>query len=345
MHYIETKEQSHEFLRLALPLMSKQMAAAHPISYAVWYEYVSGMNAALKRDLDARQLAGQLLNDAQTVELFRKHVADVDEGALNRLQLELHRLLSEVAQSAKDSHQQTADYGATLDEFSQALSTRRQERPDDPLQQTLRLVAQQTFQIKATIATLQQEFYRSRSEVEQLRRELEHMREEVHTDVLSGLLNRKGFDETLHELLNQANEEQLSLCLVLLDIDDFKRVNDNYGHLFGDRVIRAVGQVLKTNTKGRDVAARYGGEEFALLLPQTPVAGARALAEEIRGVIEKASIHRQDSAQTVGKITLSAGVSLYHLGEPADNFICRADEALYASKKQGKNRVTVGEPA
>jgi diguanylate cyclase len=148
MRYRETKEQSNEYLRLAVPLMSKQAAAAHPISYAVWYEYVSCMNPALKRELDARQDAGQLLNDAETLELFRKYVADVDEATLNRLQVELHRLLSEVAQSAMGSHQQTADYGVTLDRFSQALSIRRQEEPEGPLRQALMLVAEHTLKIR-----------------------------------------------------------------------------------------------------------------------------------------------------------------------------------------------------
>jgi diguanylate cyclase len=343
MRYQETKEQSLEYLRLALPLMTKQLAAAHPISYAVWYEYVSGINASLKRDVDARQQAGHSLSEATTAELFRKHVADVDEATLNRLQLELHRLLSETAESVRHSHQHAADYGVTLEQFSQALLTRREQNPDDPLQQTLSLVVQHTVQIKSTIAELQQALHSSRGEVDQLRSELERMREEVHTDALSGLLNRRFFDQSLRTLLDVANAEHSSLCLVLVDIDSFKRINDTYGHLFGDRVIRVVAQVLKANTKGRDLAVRYGGEEFALLLPQTPIAGAQALAHQIRTTIEKASIRRQDTDQPVGSVTVSAGISLYQFGEAADAFIRRADQALYASKNRGKNCVTLGE--
>ena len=343
IRYQETKEQSLEYLRLALPLMTKQAAGTHPISYAVWYEYVSGANAPLKREIDARQQAGHPLSDATTVELFRRHVADVDEATLNRLQLELQRLLSETAESARHSQQGAADYGVTLDQFSQALSTRGERDPNDPLEQTLSLVTQHTVQIKATIAELQDALHGSRSEIEQLRTELDRLREDVHTDALSGLLNRRAFDQTLQALVDLAKAEESPLCLVMIDIDGFKSINDTYGHLFGDRVIRAVAQVLKASIKGRDVAVRYGGEEFALLLPQTPVAGARALAEHIRATIEKARIRRQASEQSVGNVTVSAGISLYRIGESAEVFIARADQALYVSKSRGKNCVTVGE--
>jgi diguanylate cyclase len=343
MRYQDTKEQSLEYLRLALPLMTKQLTPSHPISYAIWYEYVSGQNAQLKQDIDARQQSGQLLNDTITVQLFRKHVADVDEATLTRLQFELHRLLSETAECARHSQQDAADYGVTLNQFSQALSAQGERDPGDPLQQTLSLVTQHTVQIRTTIAQLHQALHGSRSEVEALRAELERLHEHVHADALSGLLNRRAFDETLVALLNSANTERSALCLVMFDVDDFKKINDTYGHLFGDRVIRAVAQVLRANTKGRDVAARYGGEEFALLLPQTPITGALGLAQHIRSTVEKASIRRQGSEQAVGRVTVSAGISLYQFGEPAEAFIFRADQALYVSKSGGKNRVTMDE--
>jgi diguanylate cyclase len=344
MRYHDTKERSHEYLRLAIPLMSRQAAPAHPISYAVWYEYVSGINAALKRDIDVLQSAAHVLSDAQTLELFRKHIADVDETTLNRLQLELHRLLSEVAKSAMDSQQHAADYGATLHDFSAALSLRRTGDGNDPLQQTLLQVLHDTVAIQTTVATLRQTVEQGRSEVEQLRKELERVRDEMHSDGLSGLLNRKGFDEALHAMLSSANVERSSLCLVMLDIDSFKGINDSYGHLFGDRVIRTVAQVLRSSSKRRDVAARYGGEEFALLLPQTPMAGARTLAEQIRSIIAKSSIRRLDTEHSVGSITVSAGVSGYRFGESADAFIGRADSALYAAKRDGRNRVALEAP-
>jgi len=162
-------------------------------------------------------------------------------------------------------------------------------------------------------------------------------------DGLTGLPNRVFFNEVFNKALSHAKRRNKILAILIVDLVSFKKINAAYGHLFGDRVIRAVAQVLRANTKGRDVAARYGGEEFALLLPQTPITGALGLAQHIRSTVEKASIRRQGSEQAVGRVTVSAGISLYQFGEPAEAFISRADQALYVSKSGGKNSVTMDE--
>jgi diguanylate cyclase len=126
----------------------------------------------------------------------------------------------------------------------------------------------------------------------------------------------------------------------MCDIDHFKKINDNYGHLFGDKVIRAVAQVLTDNVKGRDTAARYGGEEFIVLLPNTPLEGARALAEKIRSTIEGGRIKKGGGEETA-KVTISLGVSRYAPGESSASFIERADKALYVSKQSGRNQVSL----
>ena len=127
----------------------------------------------------------------------------------------------------------------------------------------------------------------------------------------------------------------------MIDIDHFKRVNDSYGHPFGDQVIRAVGQVLSQLTQRKDVAARYGGEEFALLLPDTAADGARDVAERLRSAIARGHIKRGNGGEPVGNITISAGVAQFVRGEDPMSLIARADRALYVSKQSGRNRVTV----
>jgi diguanylate cyclase len=106
-------------------------------------------------------------------------------------------------------------------------------------------------------------------------------------------------------------------------------------------VIRFVAQILEQNIKGRDTAARYGGEEFTLLLPQTPGAGAQSVAEAVRKAISKAKLVRADDKKPLGQITISAGVATYRAGEDALDLIGRADKALYRSKSDGRNRVSV----
>jgi diguanylate cyclase len=132
-------------------------------------------------------------------------------------------------------------------------------------------------------------------------------------------------------------------CLVLIDIDHFKQINDSFGHLFGDAVIRTIGHLIKSTIKGQDIAGRYGGDEFALLLPDTPLAGGRVVADRLRFAFSQSRIRRLNSEEAVGNITISAGVASYRSGEDQKELIARADTALYASKAQGRNRVTANE--
>jgi diguanylate cyclase len=127
--------------------------------------------------------------------------------------------------------------------------------------------------------------------------------------------------------------------LLMLDIDHFKKVNDTFGHLFGDKVIKAVAMVLKKNTKGKDLAARFGGEEFIVLLPDTGIEGARVVAENIRQTIEGASIINPNNKQIVSKVTISIGMTEMLEEDDFEMMVVRADKALYAAKENGRNQV------
>ena len=183
----------------------------------------------------------------------------------------------------------------------------------------------------------------STEEIEELRRELMRVREEALLDSLTGLLNRRAFDERITTMVADAVEKGEDFSLIMADIDHFKRINDGYGPLFGDRVIRAVGEALKAGVKGRDSVARYGGEEFAILLPTTGLKGAWAVAEGVRRLVAASRIRRMNNDEVVGNITLSAGVATHRDGEPIASLIERADAALYRAKGSGRNRVESAE--
>ncbi|MFN3883465.1 MAG: GGDEF domain-containing protein [Rhodocyclaceae bacterium] len=160
-------------------------------------------------------------------------------------------------------------------------------------------------------------------------------------DGLTGLTNRRGFDAKLAACLDEASDEVIGPSLLMIDIDHFKRINDSYGHLFGDKVIRSIATILRDNVKGRDVAARYGGEEFVVLLRDTPLAGAETLAEKIRRLVERSRIKRIGSDEVLSTLTVSLGIACRLPGESGEALIARADAALYRSKQNGRNRVTV----
>jgi diguanylate cyclase len=194
--------------------------------------------------------------------------------------------------------------------------------------------------MKASVDEIQRDFAVKSAEMEQLREELEHARQMASIDALTGLVNRGAFFDALEEKIECIESvEDTPLCMVMFDIDHFKRVNDNFGHLVGDKVIRFVAKTLQQSIKGLDTAARYGGEEFALLLPETAAKGAVTLCNRIRERISETNLVRTGTRIPLGQITVSAGVAEYRPGEDMMELVRRADEALYQSKRQGRNQV------
>ena len=153
------------------------------------------------------------------------------------------------------------------------------------------------------------------------------------TDPLTGLLNRRYIEERLVEEINRSDRSGEPVTLLMLDVDEFKSYNDRYGHPAGDEALEMIGQILRENLRGADVAARYGGEEFSVLLPETNLEEAQTIAERIRR-------HVEDTKFPKRKVTVSIGIAT--LGGTLDDkerLIKAADDALYAAKRAGRNNI------
>ncbi len=342
MEYSDSIEKSAEYLRMALPLMSRQAAGLHPVSYAVWYEYVAGRNPTLRARIDDVLQGGAVLDDGATHELFRKHIAELDHDLAKRVSEGFQRVMAEMSDSASQAGAHARQFGTVLDQWSEGLTDPSSAAMLGLGMESLR---DQTRDMQGAVSVLKTRLDESRREIEQLRQEVAKAREDALADSLTGLLNRRAFDMALKETLDGREAGEAGPSLLMVDIDHFKRVNDNYGHLFGDKVIRAVAHILKDNVKGKDVAARYGGEEFVILLPDTPLGGANFVAEKIRTTVEKCRIKRSDNKEVVANVTVSLGVACFSGKEPGSDFVARADAALYESKNNGRNRVTVSSVA
>lgn len=341
MRYKDSSSQSAEYLRLAIPLISKHALAANPISYAVCYEYVSGSNPPLIQDVDALLQKEQTLSDAQIETLYVKHVSECNEATMRRLQQDMRELLTNLVDLTTQTGKEALMFDSSLEQYGNQLNA--DNLTVDTLQGIVDGLLTDTRSMRNSISSMQNRLTQSTNEVDALRIELKKARAEALTDALTGLVNRKGFFNALEEMASKQDNSNCH-CLLMIDIDHFKRINDSYGHLLGDRVIQFVGNTLKKRVKGKDTAARYGGEEFAILLQETTLAGACTVAEDIRSVVEKGRILRLDNKELIGNVTISVGVAQYRSDEPFDDLIRRADQALYSSKSQGRNRVTAEDP-
>ena len=171
--------------------------------------------------------------------------------------------------------------------------------------------------------------------IERLRQDLAQTRDDAARDALTGLANRRGFDAALRLV----SEQPADMCLLILDIDHFKRFNDTHGHPLGDAVLRMVARVISDEIRTCDIAARHGGEEFAVILPGASLTVGSAIAEEIRRVLEHRGIHDRGTGKQFTSVTCSVGVARYRSGEPVEALVERCDQALYRAKHGGRNRV------
>lgn len=169
----------------------------------------------------------------------------------------------------------------------------------------------------------------------QLSNNLSIFKEKSRIDGLTSIFNRTTFMELLLDEIKRSQILEYPLVLLILDIDDFKKVNDTYGHLTGDNILQSMGTLLKHSLRRSDIVARYGGEEFAVLIPHAPMSEAAQVAEKIR--LGLADMVVPDAP----RITVSIGCTAYSPNESPETFFKRADDALYAAKKSGKNRVCV----
>jgi len=337
MRYEQDRTASGEILRLLIQKMAAHPAAFNPLSYTVWYEYITGINSALSAELTTLLDSGSTLDDKAIEKLYTKHVSEFNTDAQ---QESLQLLLGKIAGFTEETDRQALKFGDSLQAYGNTL---KQNLDAPKLGALINDMAGDTNKMRGSMQSLQSELESSKQQVEKLRKELQSARGEALSDPLTGILNRRGFEGAAKLTFDDETALAKGVCLLMVDIDHFKKVNDTYGHLFGDKIIRAIAETLKSKIRGQDSVARLGGEEFAVLLTETNVAGARIVAESVRQSIEKGKIRRNDTREQISGITISIGVSTYSSGKSIVDLIDQADKALYVSKGSGRNKTTVFE--
>jgi diguanylate cyclase len=252
----------------------------------------------------------------------------------------LNRELSTVSEAIAQAQLSQAAYGQTLAGASAHLV--EGSAPGD-LMGVVAELSQATQLVQKENATLEKRLETSTLEVARLREHLELVRRDAMTDALTNLANRKAFDEELLRACDEAEKKRQPMTLAVLDIDHFKRFNDTWGHQTGDQVLRYVASVIGRVSRTPRVAARYGGEEFAIIFPGESAAIVEIALNNIREEVGTRALRRRSTNDELGAVTLSAGLAQRRPGESGSSLLDRADEALYVSKRGGRNRVTNSE--
>lgn len=266
-----------------------------------------------------------------------KHsLADAKTTVKNMMMTFIDRL-STIATSTGDFHEKIGGYSEKISrannigELNSIL--------DDVLRET-RIVQTEALRSRDKMLSARQEVQDAELRIHSLEAQLQHLSELVREDQLTGSLNRRGLDDVFERETARSDRRGTPLCAALLDLDDFKRLNDTHGHLAGDAALKHLVHIVKDTLRSMDVIARFGGEEFLILLPETTVEAAVATMTRLQRELTKHFfLHENEKVL----ITFSAGVALRKPNETQESLVERADKAMYVAKKTGKNRVVSAE--
>jgi len=331
-------DRARHFAEQALAAMTSRGIAPTPHNSSVWYAHISVAQPDLSRAIDILDSNRIEFTPERNLDLYEKLLGASKEAeqireAGDRISAAAGAVLA-VLQKAGAG---TQKYGEVLGQATERIEAEPIDA--DRLQIVVEAILDETRRMVAQNQEIVGRLAQSSQEIEGLHKQIESARRETMIDALTGVGNRRMFDMRLRECLQRTLEEGGDLCLLMADIDHFKKFNDTFGHQLGDLVLRLVAKALTEGVKGRDVVCRYGGEEFGILLPRTRLEDAVKLADDLRASIGARRIIRRGEARDLGHVTLSMGVSRYHPGEPSAHFVQRADAALYAAKRRGRNRV------
>ena len=264
-----------------------------------------------------------------------KHsLSDVKLTVKNMMMTFIDRLGS-VAATTGDFHEKIGGYS---EQISQATNIAELNSVLDNVLRETRAVQAEALKSRDRMVAARQEMNDAEQRIHALEEQLRHMSELVREDQLTGSLNRRGLDDVFERETARADRRGTPLCVAVLDLDDFKRLNDTYGHMAGDGALKHLVQIVKSTLRSMDVIARFGGEEFLILLPETTVeAAAQTMTRLQRELTRHFFMHENEKIL----ITFSAGVALRLPNEDQEALMHRADQAMYQAKQAGKNRVVV----
>lgn len=309
-----------------------------PKTYEVWFTYACGNNPLISSRIDA------LIGDGKSVgtyDIAQIHSECLSADAKKRDQLNLAN--SKLDKEMDDILALIQSHVTSSKSYSGSLAARAQGLSDDAspamIRHTIEMLLEENKAMRSETSKLTSSLEQSKAQIQELRANLAKSRENEMRDPLTNIANRRRFEICLAEEVERSRASKTALCLVYADLDYFKRVNDGFGHLIGDEVLKYFAGLLAKNLRKTDLPARYGGEEFAIIMPETTVDEAMQIMETIRQKLQQTKLVVTENSQSIGTITASFGIAAFNDSDDIAQLMKRADINLYAAKNDGRNRV------
>jgi diguanylate cyclase len=322
----------------AMALMSRLKIAQTPANYSIWFNYCQGTSPDLKRAIDTL-FENESQFDASTSAALISNFGNGDTAVA--VSSDVTKRLGSLMEDAQgflqiaiaDNRKQILAMGEAASEASAGA---------DPGELIDGLVAELSKSVSRA-SKLEKNFVEATQELTQIKVSLDQAEKLARTDALTGLPNRYAFEDFFRSAQTAAVENRRPLSVLLIDVDHFKRFNDDFGHGVGDQVLRLIAKVLQEQVRDQDLPARYGGEELIAVFPNSDLKACTAVGESIRRLISERKITRRSNGEVLPGITVSVGVAQLKPGESMTDVIERCDKALYKAKGSGRNRVVASE--
>ncbi len=334
----DTPEVAHQIYTQITVIFEQKEINPLPINYLVWYHFLKGENTHLINEIKAVIESPYGYTDRLGTRLYDQYIAEESIKAEDQYDFAFRQFVDDILNKI-------GTWVCSLDQHSDqmGLCVENLKKPNLDAQDLERMAAtimQTVTSMQSSTNEIRSEAQTNTDEVTLLRQQLHKARAEALTDELTQIGNRKSFNATMMDLTLENRSQPHTLCLIMTDIDHFKKFNDTYGHPIGDSVLRYFASIMRKSASENETICRYGGEEFAIIIKNSSLEEACARAEVIRQQIQAARLTLKNSSDPIDTITASFGISHFYGHEDClEDFIGRADKSLYAAKHAGRNQV------
>ncbi len=329
MSFDENYQVTSNFSELTHDFLSSHLISPTPVNYSVIYLYISNENELLTAAIDKKLQQTGLITTDFIADLFKRYVSftqQVENSILSPFEETLNKTLEQISKQVSNE----VKAAKSLQKLDKVLTNTAHHKS---LEQIVGYLFSTINNTKAQHQALSQELSTTHQEIKLLKDKLAFSRQEALVDSLTGLLNRRGCDDKL-QALNFADTHS-SLAI---DIDHFKKINDDFGHFVGDKVIQRIAKTIKSHVGEQDLAVRFGGEEFLVVMTNKSIPEAKRVAENIRISISKMKLIQKETNTPLPPISVSIGIAQSDNTPDWKSLFEQADNALYKAKNSGRNR-------